>query len=60
MRKGYGNRFVCVCICYRASYYIPRLFVESQVTLGSLWCFQPMHCVDFGEKALFESFRNIC
>ena len=50
---------VCVCVCYRASCYIPHLFLESQVSLGFLWCFQPMYCVDFGEKALFESFRNI-
>ena len=51
MRKGYGS---CVCVCYRASYYIPRLYVENKVQLGILWCFQDMHCVDFIENALFK------
>ena len=62
MRKGYGSRSVCVCVsvCYRASCYIPRLYVENKVPLGFLWHFQDMHCVDFVEKALFKSSGDIC
>ena len=32
MRKGYGSRPVCVCVCYCASYYIPVLYVEQHMT----------------------------
>ena len=38
MREGYGSRSVCkwvsVCVCYRASCYIPVLYVENKVPLG--------------------------
>ena len=64
MREGYGSRFVsvyvCVCVCYRASCYIPRLYVESRVPLGFLCCSQRMYCVDFFENALFKSSGEIC
>ena len=35
MRKGYGSRFVSVyvCVCYHASYYIPRFYVVNKVPL---------------------------
>ena len=34
MHEGYGSRSVCecVCVCYRASYYIPRLYVQSETS----------------------------
>ena len=34
MRKGYGSRFVseCVCVRYRASGYIPGLYVPFGVS----------------------------
>ena len=50
--------WVCVCVCYRASCYIPRLYVESWVPLGFLCCSQRMYCVDF-LKALFRSSGEI-
>ena len=53
MREGYGSR-------YRTSCYIPHLHVENKVSLGSLWCFQDMHCVAFIENALFKSSGDIC
>ena len=40
MRKGYGGCSVCVSVCYRASYYIPRLYIENKMPLGFLWRFQ--------------------
>ena len=57
---------LCVClsvrlsVCYRASGYIPRLYVENKVPLGFLWCFQDMQCVAFVENALFKSSGDIC
>ena len=70
MREGYGNRSVCVCVCvclsvclcvcYHANCYIPHFFVEIQVSLGFLCCFQRMHCVDFIENALLKSSGDIC
>ena len=56
-------------VCYRASCYIPRLYVESWVSLGFLCCFQRIYwvqmkhlaiCVDFMENALFKSSGEIC
>ena len=60
MREGYGSRSVCESVCYRASGYIPRLYVENNVPLGFLWRFQVMHCVAFVENALFKSSGDIC
>ena len=37
---------LCVCVCYRASCYIPLLYIESQVPLGFPRCSQCMYCVD--------------
>ena len=58
--KGYGSRFmcmsVCLCICYHANCYIPNFFVEIQVSLGFLCCFQRMHCVDFHWKRFVQKF----
>ena len=51
---------VCVCVCYRASCYIPRLYVENRVPLGFLCCSPRMHRVDFIENALFKSSGEIC
>ena len=71
MREDYGSRSVCVCVtvcvpvhgvcvCYRASCYIPRLYVENRVPLGFL-CYSPrMYCVDLVENALFKSSGEIC
>ena len=52
MREGYGSRFVSVyvCVCYHASYYIPRFYVVKKVPL---WHVLDMYCVDFFENALF-------
>ena len=36
MHEGYGSRSVCLCVCYRASCYIPRLYIEIRVSLGFL------------------------
>ena len=58
MREGYGSRSVCVC--YRASGYILRLYVENKVPLGFLWHFQDMHCLAFIENALLKSSDDIC
>ena len=60
MRDGYGSCSVCLCVCYRASCYIPRLYIESRVPLGFLCCSQHMYCVDFVEDALFKSSSEIC
>ena len=60
MRKGYGSRSVCECVCYRASSYIPCLYVENKVPLGFLWHFQDMRCVALIENALFKSSGDIC
>ena len=45
---------------YRASCYIPHLYVESRVPLGFLCCSQRIYCVDFIENALFKSSGEIC
>ena len=62
MCEGYGSRcvHVSVCVCYRASRYIPHLYIENNVTLGFLWCFQDKHYVAFVENALFKSPGDIC
>ena len=68
MREGYGSVFVCVCVCvcvclsvcYHASCFIPRLYVENTVPLSFLWRSQDVHCVDFVEIALFTSSGDIC
>ena len=60
MRKGYGSRSVCVCVCYQANVYIPRLYVESRVPLGFLCCSQCMYFVDFVENALLTSSGETC
>ena len=60
MREGYSSHPMCVPVCYWASCYIPRLYVESWVPLGFLCCSQHMHCVDFIENALFKSSGEIC
>ena len=60
MREGYSSRSVCVSVCYHASCYIPRLYVENKVPLAFLWHFQRMYCVDFVENALFKTSGNIC
>ena len=60
MREGYGSRSVCLSVCYRASCYIPRLYVEIQVSLGFLCWSSRMYCVDFVENALFKSSGEIC
>ena len=51
---------VCVCACYQARCFIPRLYFESKVTLGFLCCSQGMYYVDFIENALFKSSGEIC
>ena len=50
-----------VCVCYHASCYIPRLYIEHKVPLGFLWRFQHniMYCVDVTENALFKSSGDI-
>ena len=64
MREGYGSlrvsRCVCLSVCYLASCFIPRLYVENMVPLSFLWPSQDMHCVDFVEIALFKSSGDIC
>ena len=30
MRESYGSRFVSECVCYRASSYIPSLYVQNE------------------------------
>ena len=64
MREGYGSLFVCECVCvsvcYHASCFISRLYVENAVPLSFLWRSQDMHCVDFVEIALFKSSGDIC
>ena len=59
MNKGYGSRFVSVCmrVCYHASHYIPCLYVENKVRLSLLW---HMYCVAFFENTLFRSSGNNC
>ena len=37
MHEGYGSHSVCLCVCYRTSCYIPRLYVENKVPLGFLF-----------------------
>ena len=59
MREGYCSRF-CLCVCYRAYCYIPRLYFKSRVPLGFLCCSQCICCVDFVENALFKSSGQIC
>ena len=49
-----------VCVCYRASCYIPGLYVESRVPLGFLNCSQRVYCVDFVETTLFKSSGETC
>ena len=46
---------VCQSVCYQTSCYIPRFYIESQVSLGFLCCFQHtcMYCVNFDENTLF-------
>ena len=56
MHEGCSSRSVCVSVCYQASCYIPRLWVQFVVLQGSLWCSKCMICVDFAENALFASF----
>ena len=55
MHEGYGSHSMSVSVCYCASCYIPRLYVEKKVLLGFLWHFQDMHCVAFVENTLFKS-----
>lgn len=43
-------------LCMHESCYIsPRLYIESQLSLGFLCWFLRMHCVDFNENTLFKS-----
>ena len=58
MHEGYGS--LCACVCYHASCYILRLYVENTVPLSFLWRSQHMYCVDFVENALFKSSGDIC
>ena len=48
-----------VCVCYRASCYIPVLYVENKIPLGFSSYIQYMHCVDFIENALFKNSGDI-
>ena len=62
MREGYGSGLcVFVSVYYRASCYIPHLYVESLVPLGFLLCCsQRMYCVNFIENTLLKSSDKIC
>ena len=59
MCEGYGSRFVCVSMCecvyiyYHSSWYIPRLYVESNVLLSFLCHSLHIYCVDFVESVFF-------
>ena len=69
MREGYGSRSVCECmcvcvclsVCYRASCYIPGLYVESEAVLSFLYAFKDMCCMDFAENVFFfqEIWRHL-
>ena len=61
MREDCSNHCVCVSVCLVGNCYIPRVFfVEIQVSLGFLCCFQRKYCVDLVENALFKSSGDIC
>ena len=39
-----------MCVCCRASCYIPDLYVQSEVVSSFLRAFKDMYCVDFAEN----------
>ena len=62
VRKGYSSRRVCVClsVCYRASGYIPGLFIQSEVAYSFFCRLLKIHIVwislktfHSGDMALF-------
>ena len=57
MRKGYGSRFMCECVCYRTSSYKPGLCVQSEAIYSFLY---DIYCVDFTENVLFGRYGIIC
>ena len=60
MREGYSSRFVCLCVCYRASGYIPGLYVQSEAAYSFLQAFKDIYCVDFAENVSFGRYGVIC
>ena len=71
MCEDYGSHSMCVnvwlsvCVhvyvCFHATCYIPRLYVDNKVPLSFLLRrSQDMHYVDFVENALFKSSGDIC
>ena len=61
MHKGYRVTLsVYVCVCYRASCYMPRLYDVSDVSFGFPCRFQYvyLYCVDFVENTLDKRDSN--
>ena len=51
---------VCVSVTMPAATYLVNTIQIRFHSLGFLWHFQGLNCVDFVEKALFKSFGDIC
>ena len=60
MCEGYGSHFVSECVCYRASGYIPALYVQSEAIYSFLYAFKDTSCVDFAENVFFRRYGIIC
>ena len=57
----HANTRTSECVCYHASCYSPRLYVENIKALLSFLChLVHVYCVNFIENTLFRNSGNIC
>ena len=57
----HANTCTSECVCYHASCYSPRLYVENIKALLSFLChLVHVYCVNFIENTLFRNYGNIC